>query len=152
MDELLVLPEGGQKTLFAAFQDNVQKKGSQPLLGTQVNGKYEWMTIQETNKAARNFAAGVRKLDLAPEVEGEGTKWRFIGIQSKNRKEWGIAHLANMFIKTTTIALYDTLGPDALKYVINQTEMTTIVCQGDLIKSLIKLKLDDSKLPEPKIA
>ena len=89
------------------------------MLGTQVNGKYEWMTIQETSQAARNFAAGVRKLDLAPEVEGEGQLWRFIGIQSKNRKEWGIAHLANMFIKTTTVALYDTLGADALKYVIN---------------------------------
>jgi len=110
------------------------------------------MSIQETHQVARNFAAGVRKLDLAPLVEGEGQMWRFIGIQSKNRKEWSIAHLANMFIKTTTVSLYDTLGADTLKYVINQTEMSTIVCQGDLIKSLIHLKLEDSKSPEPKIS
>jgi len=42
-----------------------------------------------------------------------------------------------MFIGTTTVALYDTLGADAMKFVINQTGMTTIVCQGDLVAKII---------------
>ncbi len=45
--------------------------------------------------------------------------WRFIGIQSKNREEWNITNWANMNQGITTIALYDTLGQDALKYVCN---------------------------------
>ena len=65
------------------------------------------------------FAKGAMKLGLCPEVEADGKMWRFLGIQSKNRREWWIAHIANMHMGCTTVAMYDTLGPDALKYVIN---------------------------------
>ena len=54
-------------------------------------------------------------------------------------------------MKSTTIALYDTLGNDALKYVINQTEMTTVVCQGDLVQKLIDMKIEDAKSSSPKV-
>ncbi len=53
------------------------------------------------------------QLGLVPERDAEGQTWRFMGIQSKNRKEWYLLHIANMRIKTTTVALYDTLGQDA---------------------------------------
>ena len=112
---------------------------------------YDWLSFKQVDELARNFAAGSRALDLNPEVDAEGKKWRFLGVQSKNRKEWGIAHLANMYMKSTTIALYDTLGADALKYVIDQTEMTTVVCQGDLVQKLIDLKIEDAGLPNSKI-
>lgn len=45
----------------------------------------------------------------------------------------------------TTIALYDTLGQDALKYVCNQTELTTIFCDKNCILPLAKLKVEDAK-------
>ena len=156
LDELLVLPKAGHRTVLAAFKDNVAKKGDFPLLGTPAPGKdgkaeYSWLSFKEVDELARNFAAGSRALDLNPEVDAEGRKWRFLGVQSKNRKEWGITHLANMYMKSTTIALYDTLGADALKYVIDQTEMTTVVCQGDLVQKLIDLKIEDAALPSPKI-
>ena len=63
---------------------------------------------------ARAFAAGCQELNLIPEVEGpDGKNFRFLGIQAKNRKEWGIAHIGNFHSGTTTIALYDTLGEEA---------------------------------------
>jgi len=69
--------------------------------------------------------------------------FRFLGIQAKNRKEWGISHIGNFHSGTTTIALYDTLGEEAAKYVINQTELTTIALQGDLVSKMIKMKQDE---------
>lgn len=66
------------------------------------------------------------KLDLIPEVEGEGKTWRFIGLQSKNRREWGISHIGNFYNKCTSVALYDTLGDEATAYVIKQTGLATI--------------------------
>ena len=87
-------------------------------------------------------------LDLCPKVMEDGKAWRFLGVYSKNRVEWGLSHLANMHMGATTVALYDTLGVDALKYVINQTELTTIVCQGDLVKKLIDYKLEELNQPE----
>jgi long-subunit acyl-CoA synthetase (AMP-forming) len=84
-------------------------------------------------------------LDLIPEVEGDGKKFRFLGIQSKNRKEWGISHIGNFHSGTTTIALYDTLGVQAAKFVIHQTELTTVALQGDLALNMIKMKAEDNK-------
>jgi long-subunit acyl-CoA synthetase (AMP-forming) len=85
-------------------------------------------------------AAGIQALDLAPEVEGEGKTWRFIGLQSKNRAEWYTTHLANMFIGATTIAFYDTLGDHAQRYIVKQTQVATIFCAGDIVAKLAHLK------------
>ena len=92
---------------------------SKNFLGTKVGSTYEWMSFKEVEQTARNFAAGAEKLGLVKDVEAEGKTWRFIGIQSKNRKEWNIIHLANMYIRSTTVSLYDTLGVEAERYVIN---------------------------------
>ena len=40
----------------------------------------------------------------------EGEKLKFIGIFSKNRKEWGITDIACVLYGITSIPLYDTLG------------------------------------------
>ena len=87
------------------------------------------------------------KLNLCPEVEAEGQKWRFLGLQSKNRKEWTISHIANMHFGCTTVAMYDTLGENAMKFVVNQTELTTIACSKDYVAKISKMKISDLELP-----
>lgn len=79
---------------------------------------------------------------MTPEVEGEGEKWKFMGIYAKNREEWVIVDIANLKNSVVSIAFYDTLGPDAVKFVINQTGLTTISCAGNYLPGLIKLKTD----------
>jgi long-chain acyl-CoA synthetase len=44
-----------------------------------------------------------------------------MGIYSKNREEWVLSHIANMKNSIVTIAFYDTLGPNSVQYVIDQT-------------------------------
>jgi hypothetical protein len=46
------------------------------------------MTVKDVADTAHLLASGCMALDLVPEVEAEDTTYRFIGIQSKNRKEW----------------------------------------------------------------
>ena len=91
----------------------------------------------------RHFGAGLAALDLTPEVEGEGRMWRFLGIQAKNRREWGISYMGNITNNGTAVALYDTLGIEASKFVINQTGLSTIACQGDLVSKIIDMKIED---------
>ena len=57
--------------------------------------------------------------------------------------------MGNYMAGGTTIALYDTLGQDAARFVCNQTELATICCSKDLIANIIKLKEED---PEGKMA
>ena len=150
MDTLDIYPAPGITTIFKAFQNRAShaEQGKLNFLGTRVGTKYEWMNFKEAEQTARNFAAGAEKLGLCPDIEAEGKIWRFIGIQAKNRKEWNLIHLANMYLRTTTVALYDTLGVDASKYVINQTEMITIACSKDLVHKIVDMKLEDDKAPE----
>ena len=70
-----------------------------------------------------------------------------MGIQSKNRTEWAICHLGNMYNKATTIALYDNLGAEATKFVLDQTELTTIAISADCIEKLIINKMSERDSP-----
>lgn len=79
------------------------------------------MSVADSMKTAKQFGAGLVAKNLIPETEGEGKMWKFMGIQSKNRREWNLAHMGNYMSGGTTIALYDTLGADAARFVVNQT-------------------------------
>lgn len=41
-----------------------------------------------------------------------------MGIYAKNREEWVICDLANSLNSITTIAFYDTLGPNAVDFIL----------------------------------
>ena len=71
-----------------------------------------------------------------------------MGIMSKNRKEWNITNMANFHQGITTVALYDTLGADAMRFVCDQTELTTISCSNECILKLAKMKTDDAQADE----
>ena len=68
--------------------------------------------------------------------------FRFLSIFAKNREEWVIADLACILSAVTVVPLYETLGKDSIEYILDQTYMRTIVCQGDKIKSIMDLKKD----------
>lgn len=127
--------------------------GTKVLTGHSPDGKptfeYQWMSVREIVETSKWFGAGLMAKNLNPEVQGEGRPWRMLGIQSKNRKEWNLCHMGNYFSGGTTIALYDTLGQDAARFVVNQTELSTICCSKDLIENIIKLKAED---PDKKMA
>jgi long-subunit acyl-CoA synthetase (AMP-forming) len=48
----------------------------------------------------------------------------------------------------TTIALYDTLGEDASRYIIDQTELTTILCSPELVDKMLSIRQTDNHLEE----
>ena len=71
------------------------------------------MTFKEVGEYAEMLSYGIMALNLCPEVEAENKKWRFIGIQSKNRKEWSLTPIAGMYQSITAIAMFDGLSEDA---------------------------------------
>lgn len=107
------------------------------------------MTCREVADYAEHLSYGFEALNMAPAITAEDKEWRFIAIQSKNRKEWNLTNLANMHQKITTVSLYDTLGVEATKFILNQTELITIVVANDYISKLCKLKIEDAKSETP---
>ena len=63
-----------------------------------------------------------------------------MGIFARNREEWAITDLATMRQSGTTVALYDSLGPQAVEYVVKQTLLTTISCETRYLNMLINMK------------
>jgi long-chain acyl-CoA synthetase len=151
VEDLEADPFNGVDTLIKALKRNVELIPHNNLLGTRVGDKYEWMTFSQTADVCEHLSHGLMALDLAPKVRSEDKDWRFIGIQSKNRKEWNLTSVANMYQKITTIALYDTLGVDALRYILNQTKLITMVVSNDFVEKLVKIKVNDNLEDEPKM-
>jgi len=54
------------------------------------------MTVREVASMAEDLSLGIKALDLCPKFEADGKEWRMMGIQSKNRYEWFVTHLAGM--------------------------------------------------------
>uniref|UniRef100_A0A8C2ZQQ6 Long-chain-fatty-acid--CoA ligase n=1 Tax=Cyclopterus lumpus TaxID=8103 RepID=A0A8C2ZQQ6_CYCLU len=51
-----------------------------------------------------------------------------VGIFSQNRPEWTISELACYTYSLVSVPLYDTLGTEAISYIIDKASISTIVC------------------------
>ena len=153
-DNLDVEANIGQEedTILNLFRRNVRALGDAPFLGTRPQlpeldgrgkpqfGEYVWQSYTEASAITENFAKGMVKLDLSPEVEGEGKLWRFIGIWAKNRAEWTTTLLASMYYKITTVGFYDAMSTQQVEFILNQTEMTSVVCTADYADKILAMR------------
>ena len=79
-------------------------------------------------------------MNLVTETEGDGRKWRFVGLWSKNRWEWLACHIANMYYNQTTIGFFDSMGIQAVDFILNQTELSCIFSTSEYISKVIQMK------------
>lgn len=61
-----------------------------------------------------------------------------VGIYAINRPEWVATSIACTFQGLVYVPLYDTLGPDAAKYIVNHAELATVVCSAKTFPQLAK--------------
>ena len=72
------------------------------------------MSYKDFGNYAINFGSGLRVLGIEDHSN--------IGIFSINRPEWYVAHMGNLSQSYRSTALYDTLGPDAVAYIVKHSE------------------------------
>ena len=138
LDHLEAVPPNGCVTMLQSLRRNCERIPNNNFMGTRNGDKYDWMSWREVGDMTEHLSYGFMHFNLAPVTQAEGKDWRFIGLQSKNRKEWYIASLANMHQNITSVSLYDTLGVDATKYILNQTELTTMVVANEVNRGLLR--------------
>ncbi|XP_052805892.1 long-chain-fatty-acid--CoA ligase 5-like isoform X2 [Mya arenaria] len=114
-------------TLLDVFKQGVKTAADSPFLGTRSgpNREYEWITYQESYDQARWFGSWL--LDQGLE---SGKDNNIIGVFAQNRQEWIISDLGCRCYNLLVVALYETLGHDAIIFVINQTQMPLLVCDS----------------------
>ncbi|KAH0478783.1 MAG: hypothetical protein KVP17_001299 [Porospora cf. gigantea B] len=138
--------------LWDLFQYSMRSHADKPFLGVRrmtkagvFSSEYTWSTRRQFEQRVLNFGSGVVDLGLAPVLNFDdnvyvpATQLRPVGIYSKNREEWFIAEYAAAAFGLVLIPLYDTLGTEAVEYIINQTEMTTIIVLPEGLRSLVSV-------------
>jgi hypothetical protein len=68
-----------------------------------------------------------------------------VGLFSQNRAEWVLAEQGCNSIAVTTVPLYDTLGHEAVRYIVAHTGLTTVVVSRSKLKELLQVKCESLK-------
>ncbi|XP_041362806.1 long-chain-fatty-acid--CoA ligase 5-like [Gigantopelta aegis] len=132
------------RTLHEAFLRGMRVSKNGNCLGARTgpNKEYQWLSYREVYDKAHAFGSGLINLGLSA-----GNK-TYVAIYSTNRIEWTVAEQAHHMFSLVTVALYASLGSDACRYVIDQTQLSTVICDvPEKIQSLLNVA---DKLPKLK--
>uniref|UniRef100_A0A3Q3WZ38 Long-chain-fatty-acid--CoA ligase n=1 Tax=Mola mola TaxID=94237 RepID=A0A3Q3WZ38_MOLML len=111
------------KTLYEVFQRGLQISGDGPCLGSRLPDQpYKWMSYREVTARAEHLGSGLLHQGCQPNPN------QFIGVFAQNRPEWIISELACYTYSMVVVPLYDTLGPDAIQFIINTADISTVIC------------------------
>ncbi|KAG6726716.1 hypothetical protein I3842_02G094400 [Carya illinoinensis] len=130
-------PEIG--TLHDNFVHSVDTFRDYKYLGTRIRvdgtvGEYKWMTYGEAGTARSAIGSGLIYHGIS--------KGSCIGLYFINRPEWLIVDHACSAYSYVSIPLYDTLGPDAVKYIVNHAAVQVIFCVPQTLNSLLSFLFD----------
>ncbi|KAK9992574.1 hypothetical protein SO802_027559 [Lithocarpus litseifolius] len=130
-------PEIG--TLHDNFVHAVETFQDYKYLGTRIRvdgtvGEYKWMTYGEAATARSEIGSGLIYHGIP--------KGSCIGLYFINRPEWLIVDHACSAYSSISVPLYDTLGPDAVKFIVNHASVQVIFCVPQTLNSLLSFLSD----------
>ncbi|VWU52772.1 AMP-binding enzyme, putative, partial [Hepatocystis sp. ex Piliocolobus tephrosceles] len=132
-------------SLWELFDKTTNKFKKHDCLGTRVklpNGKlgpYKWKSYEEVRELIITIGSGLINIDACPliDVDDYGiTSCRFLGLYLSNCEEWNISDIACNAFNIINVTLYDSLGSESSNFILNQTEMQTILCNKTCAVSL----------------
>ena len=124
----------GSTTLFEVFEKSVKDFGPRAALGRRPvgadgqAGPYEWMSYQQLGEYVRQVSNGLDTLGL-----GEGAR---AGVYGPNCPEWMIAMQATNRMGMQCVPLYDTLGANAVEFILNHSESSVAFASADKLPKL----------------
>ncbi|KAF9585231.1 hypothetical protein BGW38_003322, partial [Lunasporangiospora selenospora] len=141
------------KTLYDIWQHTVSKNADLEFLGhrpyntvAQSYGGYSWETYRQINQRVNAFGSGVMHLNETILGNSQLNRWA-LGLWSHGRPEWFISEMSCNCYNLVSVALYDTLGPDAVEYIVNHAEIQIVVASANHISALLE---NAEKLPSLK--
>jgi long-chain acyl-CoA synthetase len=119
--------------LFETFNKSATRYSRRPCLGerhiSSIDGTptlFSFKSYSEVLKCIRDISSGFVKEGLLQSNNPDNLPT--FGLFLKNCSAWIIAEQACYAQSAVTVPLYDTLGPEPVQYIINQTGMSAILC------------------------
>ncbi|XP_076074445.1 long-chain-fatty-acid--CoA ligase 1-like isoform X4 [Mytilus galloprovincialis] len=122
--KLLEYLDENVQTLYEAFRNGAQVSSNGACYGWKPSSKepYKWISYNDVLNRAANIGAGLIANDQA------AINSTRIGLYSQNRVEYGIVEQACYTYSMALVPLYDTLGPEACTYIVNQANISLVIC------------------------
>ncbi|KAE8300227.1 Long-chain-fatty-acid--CoA ligase 1 [Larimichthys crocea] len=155
-EELLTHYYSDGRTMYEVLQRGIRVSNDGPCLGSRKpNQPYEWQSYREVADRAEHIGSALVHRGHAH------TGDKYIGIFSQNRPEWTISELACYTYSLVAVPLYDTLGTEAIGYVIDKAAISTVICdipekarmildcvsgKGRTIKTIVLIEAFDDEL------
>ncbi|KAE8077011.1 hypothetical protein FH972_015620 [Carpinus fangiana] len=132
-------PEIAEQFPLCKHRHSVDTFRDYKYLGTRIRvdgtvGEYKWMTYGEAGTARSAIGSGL--------VFHGILKASCIGLYFINRPEWLIVDHACSAYSYISVPLYDTLGPEAVKYITNHAAVQVIFCVPQTLNILLSFLLD----------
>jgi long-chain acyl-CoA synthetase len=147
-EQLVSTPEAGVTTLFELFNTAVKKYGSNNCVGKrtvlkeenefsaslgkdmvkQTLSSYSFLTYDEVSEISKNFGSGIEGLQ-APAGSN-------ICIFASTSPSWMISAQACFAFSHPVATVYSTLGEEAIKCTVNESDCSIIITDGELIGTL----------------
>ncbi|NXJ76841.1 ACSL1 ligase, partial [Trogon melanurus] len=122
-NELLVYYYDDVRTAYDIFQRGLQVSNNGPCLGfRKPNQPYEWISYKEVSDRAECVGSALLHRGFKP------SHVQYIGIFSQNRPEWVIIEQACYAFSMVVVPLYDTLGTEAIMYIVNKADLSLVFC------------------------
>ncbi|KAM9741045.1 long-chain-fatty-acid--CoA ligase 1-like isoform 2-T4 [Menidia menidia] len=111
------------RTIYELFIRGLRVSNNGPCLGSRKsNQPYKWMSYREVMERAENLGSAFLHKGHSK------TSDPHIGIFSQNRPEWTMTELACYTYSLVSVPLYDTLGKEAIGYILEKASISTIIC------------------------
>eukprot|EP00245_Coleochaete_scutata_P003911 TRINITY_DN15967_c0_g1_i1.p1 TRINITY_DN15967_c0_g1~~TRINITY_DN15967_c0_g1_i1.p1 ORF type:complete len:703 (+),score=103.09 TRINITY_DN15967_c0_g1_i1:55-2163(+) len=123
------------QTLHDNFVHAVASFGNEPFLGSRVRpdgtvGEYQWLSYADAGSARTDIGSALVHLNIPRNAR--------VGLYLINKPEWMIVEQACNAYSYISVPLYDTLGPDAVKYIVNHGELAAVFCTQDKLQTVME--------------
>mmetsp|Transcript_29042 Transcript_29042/g.63528 ORF Transcript_29042/g.63528 Transcript_29042/m.63528 type:complete len:708 (-) Transcript_29042:112-2235(-) len=122
-------------TLYENLSTSIASYPKVPCLGMRTvypnkpPSLYKWMTYEEVGQARSEIAAGLVEYGISPGSH--------LGLYSINCADWVLVEAAANSISLVSVPLYDTFGPEALVFITNHAELSSVACSASVLPTLV---------------
>lgn len=130
------------QTITDLFQEGLTINPNGDVFGTRAmeGGPYRWIKWSDANTSIQNFRKGLITIGL------EAGQDSMLGIFAKNSPQWHMTMQAAVSNSNVVVPLYLTLGNHAMTHILEETEMSIVVCENSSVLRLLDFVSDTSSV------
>lgn len=134
-----------KSTILSEVLKSMLKHSTRDALGyrkqissTDVEGDYQFIKYGALHEMCKNFSKNVVLNKLYEEINFDDEKgvWNIVGIFSRNCLEWVVTDIGLQMNDITSVTFYSTLGSESFDHIFKQTQVSTVCCSPDSLKTL----------------